>query len=139
MDPNYKANEDALKDLAEHPEVAQQIQEATSASSAKPKRKSTKKVVPEVKAEKTNPAFCGHDTVKKDKYGKDLREYVPGRGIVFTCGKCGARLTQRMFTDSPKNIPGTKVRMSKKDRRLGRKIQKEISEKNLLKDVEMIK
>lgn len=71
----------------------------------------------------TNQVFCKHEHLKKDRYGKEIQEFISGRGTVCYCADCGIRMTTIKWT----NPTRPRGHMSKKDRRLDRKIRKEIA------------
>ena len=49
-------------------------------------------------------------------------KYIIGRGQQQVCTACGAVLIAFYRGKQPENIPGTKVRMSKKERRAAKQI-----------------
>lgn len=44
-------------------------------------------------------------------------KFILGQGQAKKCNACGVILVDRYRSEQPANIPGTKVRMSKKERR----------------------
>lgn len=110
---------------AKKPRKAPAKKAATSVDSDAPKES----VAPEVKkapVENKNPALCQHPNLKKDKYGKDIVTFVQGKGMVAHCASCGIKITSFHTTAQPQNhVNHGKVHMSKKDRRLGKKLRQE--------------
>lgn len=64
---------------------------------------------------------CKHETCV------NLKFYV-GQGMAKRCTACGVVLVDRYRGPQPVNIPGTKIRMSKKERRAANKSKKEQSQ-----------
>lgn len=88
-------------------------------------------VLPPPKSDKKGDyRFCKHENLRKDKYGKVESVFQPGKGMITHCADCGVKITSFHISSQPNSRP-TKSHMSKKDRRLGRKIQKEIKSAGL--------